>query len=330
VKVGAHGRPSTVRGRVAQTGACQRGSATGKVTAAVSGAAIAKISVCTNFGSCGLTNAEGDYAIVGLPASSYKVKFAATREGQNFVGQTYAEEVEVKKGVTVTGINAVLQQGGHISGVVFSAATEARLEGVRVCAYTLAHERIRCARTRVGKEEEAPQVPPKEQVKEAVKVAPKPQPNSAFGQAKAPRFNAKTATITFSFSVAQAGAFHWSLFFKNADVGFADALGVGPSALYGDGGPAAAAVTHKCRKGQIRHKGKCKRVLIPFGSGSHSVAAGTVQIKVKASSKALRALTAGHTLHVSGTFTFQSSLGGNPVAHTISVVVRVPKKNKKH
>jgi len=307
------------------------GQISGKVTAEVGGAPIANISVCTQFGSCARTSATGEYDIVGLTAGSYKLSFAPTREGQNYVRQTRAEAVEVAKATKVPNIDAMLQPGGQISGVVSSAATAARLEGVVACVYTTPEDKlVRCARTHANKEPEKPQEPPKEPPKEPVKEAPKPEPNSAFGQAKAPSFNAKTATITFSFTVAQAGTFHWSLFFKNADVGFADALGVGQGALYGGGAPVAAGAAHKCAKGQIRHKGKCVRLLVPFGSGSQSVAAGTVQIKVKAGSKALKALKAGGTLHVSGTFTFQSSLGGTPIAHTVSAVVREPKKHKKH
>lgn len=52
--------------------------------------------------------------------------------------------------------------------------------------------------------------------------------------------------------------------------------------------------------------------------------------KVHASSKAIKALNAGRTLHVSGPFTFQSALGGAPVTHVESAVVRKPKKPRKH
>ena len=45
--------------------------------------------------------------------------------------------------------------------------------------------------------------------------------------------------------------------------------------------------------------------------------------------KALEALKAGHTLHVSGPFRFQSTLGGAPVTHTVSTVVHWYKLSKK-
>jgi hypothetical protein len=52
---------------------------------------------------------------------------------------------------------------------------------------------------------------------------------------------------------------------------------------------------------------------------------------VHASAKALKALKDGRKLHVSGPFTFQSALGGAPVTHIESAVVRESKKkSKKH
>ncbi|HVC08070.1 MAG TPA: hypothetical protein VND98_10865 [Solirubrobacterales bacterium] len=67
---------------------------------------------------------------------------------------------------------------------------------------------------------------------------------------------------------------------------------------------------------------------IPFASGSKKVSAGTVEIEVHASAKALKALKAGHKLKVGGPFTFQSALAGAPVTHTESVVVRWPNIRK--
>jgi hypothetical protein len=147
--------------------------------------------------------------------------------------------------------------------------------------------------------------------------------------AKAPVFNKKTGELTFFFRVAQAGKFKWALFFKNSDVGFADALG---AELRGALAPALAETAKKkkkCKKGFTKHRGKCVHVLVPFGSGAKNVAAGLVKIKVRPSAKALKALKRGRTLHVSGRFRFQSALGGSPVAHTVSVVVHKPKKHKK-
>ena len=135
-----------------------------------------------------------------------------------------------------------------------------------------------------------------------------------------------------------AGKLTWALFFKNADVGFADSLGL---SLQANGVAADAASTqaiadvarkHKskgCKKGTIKHHGKCVHILVPFAAGSQSVAAGSVEVKVHAGSKAIKALKAGHTLHVSGTFIFQSAFGGPAIAKQESAVVRLPKKQSK-
>jgi hypothetical protein len=79
----------------------------------------------------------------------------------------------------------------------------------------------------------------------------------------------------------------------------------------------------------VKHKGTCVHETVAFGSGAKSVPAGRVEIKVHVSARALKALRTGHTLHVSGPFTFQPAGGGAPVTHSESAVVRWP-KNKKH
>ena len=69
-----------------------------------------------------------------------------------------------------------------------------------------------------------------------------------------------------------------------------------------------------CKKGDDQARRQVRPgCLCRSAQGLQSVPAGTVEVKVHASSKAIKALKAGHTLHVSGTFTFQSALGGPPV-----------------
>jgi hypothetical protein len=50
--------------------------------------------------------------------------------------------------------------------------------------------------------------------------------DSNFSMTKAPVFNAKTGDLDFYFKFASAGTVRWKLSFKNADVGFADSLGL--------------------------------------------------------------------------------------------------------
>jgi hypothetical protein len=307
----------------------------GKVTAASGGAPLEKIQVCASFGRCATTNSAGEYTISGLATGKYTVVFFPLEEAGNYLTQYWnaksnlseAEQVAVKAPETTSGINAALQSGGQVTGTVSAASGAGTLGHITACAYKVTGktvEFVRCALTSAGK------LPEKEKVKP--KPPPPVVPNSNFSLTKAPIFNAKTGELDFFFTVANPGTFKWSLWFKNADVGFADALGLqlGATGL-AQSGPASAeaAKKKKCKRGFVKHKGKCVRVLVPFGSGSKSVPAGTVEIKVHASRLALKALNAGRTLHVSGTFQFQSALGGAPVVHSVSAVVREPKKHKK-
>jgi hypothetical protein len=159
-------------------------------------------------------------------------------------------------------------------------------------------------------------------------------PDSNFSLAKAPVFDAKNGALDFYVKLANAGRLRWNLSFKSSDVGFADALGLSLHEAIGGEltridlvvAGAIRKKDKKCKAGFVKRKGKCLHATARFASGSRSVPAGTVEIKVHASAKALKALKARQRLHVSGTFTFQSALGGAPVMHSESVVVHWPKK----
>jgi hypothetical protein len=293
------------------------GKISGRVVAAEGGAPIANISACAN-SRCATTNANGEYVITGLPSSTYTIKFEPVEESSNYQPET-AKATVTAPNVTEN-VNVALNSGGQITGVVTSAATGAGIGNVSVCAIKFGGEPFfRCGLTLAGPTvtpTPTPTPPP------TPKPAPKPTPNSSFSMTKAV-FNKKTGEIGFFFTVFNAGKFKWGLVFKNADVAFADALGV-------ESGIAEAAKKKKCKKGFVKHKRKCVHVTVPFGSGSQSVAgAGAVEIKVRPSAKALKALKAGRTLHVSGTFQFQSALGGSPATHTVSLAVHKPTKHKK-
>jgi carboxypeptidase family protein len=124
-----------------------------------------------------------------------------------------------------------------------------------------------------------------------------PRPDSRFHRLKKPRLD--KGNLDFFFHVANPGAFNWRLSFRSS-----------------------------CKV--RRHRHGCPHS-VRFGSGSQAVAgAGTVEIKVHASARALKALRAGRVLRVSGKFTFQSTFGGAPMSHTQSAVVRMHKKKGKH
>jgi hypothetical protein len=310
---------------------------TGKVTAASSGAELANILVCLSgpWFACSPTSAGGEYTFPALPGGSYKLEFLPGEsesfefhESPNYLSQSQ-EGVSVAAESTRSGVNAALASGGQISGIVTAASGGGGLAKIEVCAEgPEGPSGSGCALTNGGGGSASA-------TSNALAV---PAPNSNFSQAKAPVFDAKTGEIDFYFKFADAGTLRWDLSFKNADVGFADSLGLslGADGVAADidSTRALAEVTKKkkrkgCKKGTIKHRGKCVHVLVPFSSGSESVPAGTVEVKVHASSKAIKALKAGHTLHVSGPFTFQSALGGAPVTHNVSTVVHWPKKSKK-
>lgn len=300
------------------------GQITGRVTGAPGHAAVENVYVCAevsglDVGRCGITNANGEYTISMLTSNTYTVSFYAEEESP-YLPLT-VPSIAVTEGSTTPNVNAELQVGGQISGIVTDAATHAGVAKILVCAEITDYEK--CVYTGTGAASASSN-------SNALTI-----PGGNFTQAKPPSFNSKTDDIDFFFTFPTAGTLKWGLFFKNADVGFADSLGIS----LGANDPALAEVARKkgkakkCKKTQTKHRGRCVATLVLFASGSQSVAAGTVEIKVHADSKAVKALKSGHTLHVSGTFTFQSALGGPPVAHTVSTVVHLSKKvakGKKH
>lgn len=298
------------------------GQITGTVTVSSGGAALANVEVCIGEPlfverlGCPITNANGEYTILGLSSGSYNVHFYP-HEGGNYLPQS-DNGVSVTAGSTTSGINAAMPPGGQITGRVSAASGGDGVANIEVCAASMSGGRYSCATTNGGGGSASA-------TSNALVV---PTPDSSFSMPKAPVFDAKTGDLEFFFKIATPGTFRWNLSFKNADVGFADSLGLSlnDSAFVAE---AAKKKSKTCKASYVKHKGKCVRTLVPFSSGSKSVPAGTVEIKVHAGAKALKALKAGHTLHVSGPFTFQSALGGAPVTHIVSTVMHWP-KNKKH
>jgi hypothetical protein len=89
-----------------------------------------------------ITNAAGEYTVTGLAKGSYKIEFLPPETAANLVPQYYngassfasATPVEVKEGEKKPNINAVLQEGGEITGTVTDAATHQPLSEVCVTA----------------------------------------------------------------------------------------------------------------------------------------------------------------------------------------------------
>ncbi|HEY5287546.1 MAG TPA: carboxypeptidase-like regulatory domain-containing protein [Solirubrobacteraceae bacterium] len=301
------------------------GEISGRVTGTPSHGPLEKAEVCADSsgvpGNCATTNSNGEYTIVALSSATYSVSFYPEYES-SYLSQVQAG-VSVTAGSGTLGINAELQPGGQITGLVTDASTHAGVAKVEVCAANSTGEK--CISTETGAASASA-------ASNLLTV-----PGGGFTLKKV-SFDSKSDDLDFFFNFPTAGKLTWGLFFKNADVGFADSLGL---SLQANGVAADAASTqtiaeaarkHKskgCKKGTIKHHGKCAHLLVPFAAGSQSVAAGSVEVKIHAGSKAIRALKAGRTLHVSGTFVFQSVFGGPAIAKQESAVVRLPKKHSR-
>lgn len=125
------------------------GKLSGRVTSG--GAPVGGIEVCASY-RCQVTNVNGEYTIESLPAGSYTVSFSSKRECKiicqptsDYIAQWWngqsteeaANPVTVEAGKTVSGINAELQVGGHISGKVTTASISPQpIANVVVCANT--------------------------------------------------------------------------------------------------------------------------------------------------------------------------------------------------
>lgn len=282
----------------------------GRVTAP-SGAPIAGVTVCgfahTFVPACATTDATGGYAIHGLASGSYQVEFIPG--DPQYVTETYNGHfaskaptlLAVTRGVTYPGIDATLPIGGRITGVVTSAATGAPVSEASVCAYgTVEEEHVQ------GCTESEKPGPPASAAAAPVLVPAAP----SVLRITRVQVNARTGAVTFTLTSRSPGMLSWSLVFRNADVGFADTL---------------AAQSH-CRRGLIRHAGRCVHATVPFGRGSRSVRATTLQVTVHPDPKALRALRAGRTLHVSGRFTLAAP--GVTAGSSVSVVVHLRRRGR--
>jgi hypothetical protein len=85
----------------------------------------------------------------------------------------------------------------------------------------------------------------------------------------------------------------------------------------------AARRAKRCRKGQIKIKGKCRPKTTVSGRVSATGVAGVpLTLTVKPSSKVLNALKKGKTVHLTATLTYSSSLGGAPTVQTFSLAVK--------
>jgi PKD repeat protein len=146
---------------------------------------------------------------------------------------------------------------------------------------------------------------------EPPKATPPPTPNSSFTSSAS--VNPQTGAITITLSVSNAGTLSW--------------LGTFPNGRFG-----AFASAKRCKKGQVRLRGRCRPAKIVFTRGHTTVsAAGAARVVLKPTRSGMKALKTAlkHKRGVPVTLrlSFQSSLGGSPVSHTRIVVVKLHRKH---
>jgi len=132
------------------------GKLTGTVTSAATGRPVQGDGACATdeeqeVEACAPSTADGSYAITGLPAGNYTVAFYGA--GIGFANQYYdeadtlatAEKIALSSGDTVGGIDARLQAGSSIGGLVTSGVTGRPLPHVLVCALSAQEAVVECA-----------------------------------------------------------------------------------------------------------------------------------------------------------------------------------------
>jgi hypothetical protein len=94
---------------------------------------------------------------------------------------------------------------------------------------------------------------------------------------------------------------------------------------------ASIAKKKKCKKNQVRIKGKCRPKTTVSGKVTAAGKAGVpLKITVKPSSKVKKALAKGRKVQLTAKLTYKSTLGGAPTVKTYHFTVKGKKKKKKH
>ena len=94
---------------------------------------------------------------------------------------------------------------------------------------------------------------------------------------------------------------------------------------------ASIAKKKKCKKNQVRIKGKCRPKTTVSGKVTAAGKAGVpLKITVKPSRKVKKALAKGRKVQLTAKLTYKSALGGVPTVKTYHFTVKAKKKKKKH
>ena len=149
-------------------------------------------------------------------------------------------------------------------------------------------------------------------------LPPVASPNSTY-KVQSIKANSN-GTVTITFVPVQGGK--------------AEVVVTTPTATIASNGAIASAAkkAKKCKKTQIKVKGKCLPKTTVSGKVSATGVAGVpLTLTVKPSGKVSSALKKGKTVHLTATLTYKSALGGVPTVQTFHVTVKGKKKgHKKH
>jgi hypothetical protein len=143
--------------------------------------------------------------------------------------------------------------------------------------------------------------------------APTPTPNSTY---KIQSIHANSdGTITIVFVPTQSGVATLEVTVPTGTISRKDA---------------SAAKKKKCKKSQIKIKGKCRPKTTLSGRVSATGVGGVpLKLTVKPSSKVKKALKKGRTVTLTATLTYKSALGGTPTVQVFHFKVK-PKKKHHH
>jgi hypothetical protein len=147
-------------------------------------------------------------------------------------------------------------------------------------------------------------------------LPPAPTPNSTY-TVQSIKANSN-GTITIVFVPAQGGKGEVVVTVPTGTIARNEAI--------------AARKAKKCKKNQIKLKGKCQPKITTSGKVSATGVAGVpLTLTVKPSGKVTSALKKGKTVHLTATLTYTSALGGVPTVQTFHVTVKGKRKgHKKH
>jgi hypothetical protein len=142
------------------------------------------------------------------------------------------------------------------------------------------------------------------------KPPPPPTPNSEY-KVQSIKANSN-GTITIVFVPTQNGTATVEVTVPTATISRDEAL---------------AAKAKKCKKGQIKIKGKCRpKTTLSSKVSASGIAGVPLTISVKPSSKVIKALKKGKTVVLTATLTYKSALGGTPTTQILHFTVKPHKK----